>query len=170
VFALLLLVAGNETTTNLIGNAVNVLLDHPDQLDLVRHDRTLLPHLVEEVVRYEGPIQFFFRRTCEEVTLAGTRLPANAIIMPLLGSANRDEAQFANPDVFDITRDPNGHLGFGLGAHYCLGAALARLEARIALEALLDELPHLHRRNATIEYADSFLLRGPHRLELTRAA
>ncbi len=170
VFCLLLLVAGNETTTNLIGNAVNVLLDHPDQLALVRHDRTLLPNLVEETVRYEGPIQFFFRRTCEEVTLAGTKLPANAIIMPLLGSANRDEAQFANPDVFDITRDTSGHLGFGLGAHYCLGAALARLEARIALDALLDELPHLRRRSATIEYADSFLVRGPHRLELARVA
>lgn len=169
VFALLLLVAGNETTTNLIGNAVNALLDHPDQLALVCNDRALLPNVVEETVRYDGPIQFFFRRTSEEVTLAGTRLPANAIIMPLLGSANRDAGQFANPDVFDVTRDTNGHLGFGLGAHYCLGAALARLEARIAVDALLDELPHLHRRSATIEYADSFLVRGPHRLELARA-
>jgi cytochrome P450 len=169
VFSLLLLVAGNETTTNLIGNAVNVLLDHPDQLALVRQDRALLPNLVEEVVRYEGPIQFFFRRACEAVTLAGTKLPANAIIMPLLGSANRDETQFANPDLFDVTRDTSGHLGFGLGAHYCLGAALARMEARVALEALLDELPQLRRRSATIEYADSFLVRGPHRLELTQA-
>jgi cytochrome P450 len=169
-FCLLLLVAGNETTTNLIGNAVNVLLDRPEQLTRVRNDRTLLPNLVEETVRYEGPIQFFFRRTCEEVTLGGTTLPANAIVMPLLGSANRDEAQFAQPDVFDITRDASGHLGFGLGAHYCLGAALARLEARIALDALLDELPHLRRRSATIEYADSFLVRGPHKLELARAA
>jgi len=170
IFSLLLLVAGNETTTNLIGNAVNVLLDHPDQLGLVCNNRALLPNVIEEIVRYEGPIQFFFRRTCEEVTLAGTKLPANAIIMPLLGSANRDEAQFANPDVFDITRDASGHLGFGLGAHYCLGAALARLEARIAIEALLDELPHLRRRSPTIEYADSFLVRGPHRLELARVA
>jgi cytochrome P450 len=169
-FALLLLVAGNETTTNLIGNAVNVLLDHPDQLARVRNDRALLPNLVEETMRYEGPIQFVFRRTREPVTLAGTRLPANAIVMPLLGSANRDEAQFSAPDVFDVTRDTSGHLGFGLGAHYCLGAALARLEGRIALEALLDELPHLHRRRATIDYADSFLIRGPHRLELARAA
>jgi len=170
VFALLLLVAGNETTTNLIGNAVNVLLDHPDQLALVRNDRALLPNVVEETVRYEGPIQFFFRRACEDVTLAGRRLPANAIIMPLLGSANRDPAQFPQPEVFDVTRDASGHLGFGLGAHYCLGAALARLEARIALDALLDELPLLRRRNPTIEYADSFLVRGPHRLELARAA
>jgi cytochrome P450 len=169
-FALLLLVAGNETTTNLIGNAVNALLDHPHQLALLRNDRTLLPNLIEETVRYEGPIQFLFRRTCEEVTLAGTRLPANAIVMPLLGSANRDETQFSQPHVFDVSRDTNGHLGFGLGAHYCLGAALARLEGRIALDALLDELPHLRRRSAAIEYADSFLVRGPHRLELSRAA
>src|SRR5262249_59359700 len=100
----------------------------------------------------------------------GRGLRAAAFIMPLLGSANRDPAQFANPDVFDIARDTSGHLGFGLGLHYCLGAALARLEARIALEALLDDLPHLRRRSPTIEYADSFLVRGPHRLELARAA
>ena len=108
VFSLLLLVAGNETTTNLIGNAVNVLLDYPEQLALVRNDRGLLPNLVEETVRYEGAIQFFLRRTCEEVKLAGVRLPANAIIMPLLGSANRDAAQFAHPDVFDVTRATRG--------------------------------------------------------------
>jgi cytochrome P450 len=170
VFALLLLVAGNETTTNLIGNAVNVLLDHPEQLERVRSERSLVPNLVEETVRYEGPIQFFFRRACQEVSLDGTKLPANAIVMPLLGSANRDEAQFSRADVFDVTRDTSGHLGFGLGAHYCLGAALARLEARIALEALLDELPKLQRLHDKIEYADSFLVRGPHRLELARAA
>ncbi len=169
-FTILLLVAGNETTTNLIGNAVNALLDHPDQLERVRRQRELVPAVIEETVRFEGPIQFFFRRVRREVTLGGTTLPENAIVMPLLGSANRDERQFARPDTFDVTRDTSGHLGFGIGVHYCLGAALARLEARIAVEALLDELPLLQRTHTGREYVDSFLIRGPNRLGLTRAA
>jgi cytochrome P450 len=169
-FTILLLVAGNETTTNLIGNAVNALLDHPEQLEHVRRHRELVPALIEETVRWEGPIQFFFRRVRRDVTLAGIRLPENAILMPLLGSANRDERQFPRPDTFDVTRDTSGHLGFGIGVHYCLGAALARLEARIAIEALLDELPSLQRAHAGREYVDSFLIRGPRRLGLIRAA
>ena len=169
-FAILLLVAGNETTTNLIGNAVNALLDHPDQLEQVRRRRELVPAVVEETVRWEGPIQILFRRVRRAVTLGGTTLPENAIVMPLLGSANRDERQFPRPDVFDITRDTGGHVGFGLGVHYCLGAALARLEARVAIEALLDHLPGLERSDPSREYIDSFLIRGPHRLGLARAA
>jgi cytochrome P450 len=169
-FALLLLVAGNETTTNLIGNTVNTLLAHPQQLETVRRHPEMIPAVIEETLRYEGPIQFLFRRTRDEVVIGGTRLVPNSFVMPLLGSANRDERQFADPDVFDIQRDTSGHVGFGLGAHYCLGASLARLEARIALEALVSELPKLHRRSAVIEYVDSFLIRGPHHLELAWAA
>lgn len=168
-FAILLLVAGNETTTNLIGNAVNALLDHPDQLEHVRGNRALVPAVVEETVRWEGPIQFVFRRARREVSLAGTTLPENSIVMPLLGSANRDESQFVRPEVFDVRRDNAGHLGFGIGAHYCLGAALARLEARLAIEALIDELPSLRRTHDEREYIDSFLIRGPRHLTLTRA-
>jgi cytochrome P450 len=168
-FAILLLVAGNETTTNLIGNAVNALLDHPDQLEQVRRNRDLVPAVVEETLRWEGPIQFAFRRARQEVTIRGTVLPENAIVMPLLGSANRDERQFPRPDVFDVGRDTGGHLAFGVGVHYCLGAALARLEARIAIEALLDELPHLRRARAGTRYIDSFLIRGPHELALVPA-
>ena len=168
-FAILLLVASNETT-NLIGNAVNALLDHPDQLERVRRRRELVPAVVEETVRWEGPIQILFRRVRRPVTLGGTTLPENAIVMPLLGSANRDEQQFPRPDVFDITRDTGGHVGFGLGVHYCLGAVLARLEARVAIDALLDHLPGLERSDPNREYVDSFLIRGPHRLGLARAA
>jgi len=169
-FALLLLVAGNETTTNLIGNAVNTLLAHPEQLETVRLHPEMMPQVIEETLRYEGPIQFLFRRTREEVVIAGTRLSPNSFVMPVLGSANRDERQFADPDVFDVQRDTTGHVGFGLGAHYCLGASLARLEARIALESLVGELPKLRRRSSVIEYVDSFLIRGPHHLELAWAA
>jgi cytochrome P450 len=169
-FALLLLVAGNETTTNLIGNAVNTLLAHPEQLEAVRRDRELIPAVIEETLRYEGPIQFLFRRTREEVAISGTTLPRDSFVMPILGSANRDERQFSHPDTFDIQRDTTGHVGFGLGLHYCLGASLARLEARIALEALVSELPRLRRRSSVIEYIDSFLIRGPHHLALAWAA
>jgi cytochrome P450 len=129
----------------------------------------LVPAVVEETVRWEGPIQVLFRRVRREVTLGGTTLPENAIVMPLLGSANRDESQVPQPDVFDITRDTSGHLGFGLGVHYCLGAAPARLEARVAIDAFLDHLPRLTRSDPTRDYVDSFLIRGPHRLGLTRA-
>lgn len=149
---------------------MNALLDHPDQLERVRRERELVAAVVEETVRWEGPIQFFFRRTRREVTIAGVTLPENSVVMPLLGSANRDDRVFPHPDAFDVARDTSGHLGFGVGVHYCLGAALARLEARIAIEALLDELPHLRRTQATVEYADSFLIRGPHRRALARTA
>jgi cytochrome P450 len=169
-FALLLLVAGNETTTNLIGNAVNVLLAHPEQLDQVRRHPELIPAAIEETVRFEGPIQFLFRRATQAVSIGGTTLPADAIVIPILGSANRDERQFAKADVYDVRRDTAGHLGFGLGVHYCLGASLARLEAQIALGALIDELPKLRRRGNAVEYVDSFLVRGPKTLELVWAA
>lgn len=166
IFVILLLVAGNETTTNLIGNAVNALLDHPEQLERVIERRELLPSLVDETIRFDGPIQFVFRRATQDVTIADTRLSAGSIVMPILGSANRDERQFANPDVFDIRRDASGHIGFGHGVHFCLGASLARLEAKLALDALLDDLPRLRRRQASVEYVDSFLIRGPGRLDL----
>jgi len=167
-FVTLLLVAGNETTTNLIGNAVRALLRHPDQLARAVADPGLVPSLVEEVLRWDAPIQLVFRITTEEVELAGTRIPKGAIVAPLLGSANRDERRFADPDRFDVTRDAQGHVGFGFGKHFCLGASLARLEARVALEALLPLLPRLQLATEP-ELVDSFLVRGPRTLELRRA-
>jgi len=169
MFALLLLVAGNETTTNLIGNAVNALLDHPEQLELIRNHRSLVPALIEETLRYDGPVQYVFRRALQDVEIAGTTIPENAIVMPLIGSANRDESQFDRPDVFDVTRNPQGHVAFGFGIHFCLGAALARLEAKLALDPLIEDLSCLERTEPKIEYVDSFLLRGPRRLELRKA-
>jgi cytochrome P450 len=165
-FIILLLVAGNETTTNLIGNAVNALLAHPEQLERVRRDRNLVPAVVEETLRWEGPIQFLFRRVRREVQVGGVTLPVNAIVMPLIGSANRDETVFANAARYDIGRDTSGSLAFGIGVHFCLGAALARLEARVAVGALVDELAGLQRVEPRIEYIDSFLIRGPRSLTL----
>jgi cytochrome P450 len=168
LFAMLLLVAGNETTTHLIGNAVRALLEHPEQLARVRSDRALVPRLVEEVLRFESPIQFLYRRARREVRIAGTTIPQDAVLMLLLGSANRDEHRFPDPDRFDVRRDARGHLAFGFGEHYCLGASLARLEARIALEALLDELPELRLAQDEIANVDSFMMRGPRELVLER--
>jgi cytochrome P450 len=158
-------VAGNETTTNLIGNAVTALLDHPDQLARVVADPSLVPAVIEETLRYDAPVQMLFRTATRDVEIAGTRIPRGAYVVPLLGSANRDERQFPDPDRFDVTRSPRGHVGFGFGEHFCLGAALARLEARVALEALIPELPRLERRGPS-DLVDSFLVRGPEHLEL----
>jgi cytochrome P450 len=170
-FVLLLLVAGNETTTNLIGNAVDALLRHPEQLARVRADRSLVPSLVEEALRWDSPAQIVFRQTTDDVEIAGQPIPANRHVIAMLGSANRDERQWGpTAAAFDVARNPQGHLAFGFGNHFCLGASLARLEARIALEALIDELPRLERREPRIAYVDSYLVRGPRRLALRRAA
>jgi cytochrome P450 len=170
IFVLLLLVAGNETTTNLIGNATDALLSHPSQLARVSADRSLVPSWIEETLRWDSPVQFVSRRTTAVVEVAGQRLPANAHVVAIIGSANRDERHWGPTAAqFDVTRNPQGHLSFGFGNHFCLGASLARLEARIALEALLDELPRRERSEARVEHIDSFLIRGPKRLLLRLA-
>jgi cytochrome P450 len=165
-FVLVLLVAGNETTTNLIGNAVQALLDHPEQLELVCESPALVPNLVEEALRFDPPIQVLFRTATRDVEIEGVRIPAAAVVAPLLGAANRDERRFPDGDRFDVTRDAQGHLAFGFGAHFCLGASLARLEAAAALSALVPELPGLARGDSGRPLVDSFLVRGLTRLEL----
>jgi len=168
-FIVLLLVAGNETTTNLIGNAVIALLDNPDQLAMLRWDPSLIPNAVEEALRYDAPVQFLFRRTTRAVELSGTTIPEGSMTTVLFGSANRDERRYADSERFDITRDASGHVAFGHGIHFCLGAPLARLEGRIALEALTQRLPDLQRTETSIELVPSFFLRGPQRLRLAFA-
>ena len=168
-FVILLLVAGNETTTNLIGNATLALLDHPDQVERAARDPELVPAIVEEALRYDPPIQLLFRDAVRDTEIAGTKIPKGSIVAPLIGSANRDERRFENPDRFDITRSAQGHLGLGFGSHFCLGSSLARLETRIALEALIPRLGALERANPPGRI-DSFLIRGPSKLELETAA
>jgi cytochrome P450 len=169
LFVLLLLIAGNETSTNLIGNATNALLSHPSERARVSADRTLVPSWIEETLRWDAPVQFVVRRTTADVEVAGQRVPANAHVIGILGSANRDERHWGPTAAeFDVTRNPQGHLAFGFGNHFCLGAALARLEARIALEAMLDELLRRERSEPRIEHIDSFMIRGPKRFLLRR--
>jgi cytochrome P450 len=164
-FVLLLLVAGNETTTNLIGNVVHALLRHPEACERVAAEPSLIPAAIEETLRWDAPVQLVFRTVKEDADVAGARIPKAAIACVLLGSANRDERRFPDPDRFDLDRDPQGILSFGFGKHFCLGASLARLEARVALEALAPRLPKL-RLTGRRELCDSFLVRGPKHLEL----
>jgi cytochrome P450 len=168
-FAVLLLLGGSETTTNLIGNALRALLGDNTrdevQLARVRADSSLIPALVEETLRYDAPVQCLLRRTTAEVVLSGGRVPAGAVTLLLLGSANRDEDVFPRADRFLLDRADTKNLAFGAGPHYCLGATLARLEAGAALAAVLA-LPHLRLARPDVELVDSFVLRGPRALDL----
>ncbi|MGH8008950.1 MAG: cytochrome P450, partial [Candidatus Binatia bacterium] len=143
--AILVITAGSETTTNLISNALLSLCAYPEQFALVRTNPALIPHLVEETLRYESPVQFFPRLTMQEVTIAGTTIPAGSPVLAMFASANRDARKFPDPERFDITRNSEGQLAFSFGIHFCLGAQLARLEGKIALEALLGRFPRLSR-------------------------
>ena len=140
-FALLLLIAGNETTTNVISNGIVLLNDHPEQRDLLRRDPSRIPGAIEEFLRFESPVPGIARTLTEDVTLHGEALREGKKVMLLFGSANRDERQFEHPERFDVTRKITQHLAFGFGTHFCLGASLARLEARVAFEELLSRLP-----------------------------
>ena len=134
---ILLLVAGNETTTTLIGNTVLTLLDHQSQLERLRRDPELVPSAIEEVLRFSSPVQLDPRRATRDVELCGEKVREGEMAICWLGSANRDESVFREPDRFDVARRENRHVAFGFGTHYCLGSNLARLEAQIALRALL---------------------------------
>jgi len=137
-FFRLLMFAGQETTTNLLNNAVLSFIDHPDQLARLRNAPELLPSTIEEVLRFRSQFQWMMRTPLRDVEVHGVRIPKGAFVLPVVGAANRDPERFPDPNRFDITRDPNPHVAFGHGIHFCLGAALARLEARIALSDLLS--------------------------------
>ncbi|MCD2463513.1 MULTISPECIES: cytochrome P450 family protein [unclassified Streptomyces] len=161
--AYLLLIAGHETTVNLIANTVRNLLTHPDQLAALRADPGLLDGTIEESLRFDGPVETStFRFSREPVTLGGTEIPAGRHVLVAIGALDRDPARFPEPDRFDIRRDTRGHLAFGHGIHYCLGAPLARLEGRIALRTLLDRFPglELDPEGEPWEWLPGLLMRG----------
>jgi len=137
----LLLVAGHETTVNLIGNGVLALLEHPEQMEMLRSDPSLIKPAIEELLRYGSPLKTATERYArEDVTVAGVTIPRGSLVFAVIASANRDERQFADPDTLDITREPNRHLSFGMGAHFCLGASLARMEGQIVINTLLGNI------------------------------
>jgi cytochrome P450 len=135
-FCILLLIAGNETTTNLVGNAMHAFFEHPDQWQALLDDPSLASSAVEESLRYDGPVKTIMRMPAEPATIAGVEVPAMARVMPLFSSANRDERVWPDGDAFRIDRNPQEHVAFGYGIHHCLGAPLARMEARVLFETL----------------------------------
>jgi cytochrome P450 len=145
-FMMFLFIAGSQTTTLLIGNLVYRLLQHPDQMELVRNDRTLIPNAVEESLRYDAPVHGLFRTNTEDTELHGITIPADTKVMCSFLSANMDPLAWDDPERFDVTRDLDTlkkHYAFGKGIHYCMGAPLSRIEAAVALERILDRLPRL---------------------------
>lgn len=144
-FCILLLAAGQETTKNLIANAILCFTDHPDTLERLQREPALMPTAIEEVLRYLPPVWFLFRHTTTDVELGGQHIPANQVVLAWTASANRDSAQFPDPDRFNIEREPNRHLAFGHGVHFCVGAPLSRLEGKIALPMMLEQLKDLQR-------------------------
>ncbi|MFJ8667112.1 cytochrome P450 [Streptomyces sp. NPDC093600] len=165
--AYLLLIAGHETTVNLISNAVRALLTRSDQLAAVRADSGLLDAVVEETLRWEGPVEnATFRFTREPVRFGETVIPAYEPVLVSLAAGGRDPERFPDPDRFDIRRDPRGHLAFGHGIHYCLGAPLARLEARVAIATLLERFPRLELdpEGGALDWLPGMLMRGVRRL------
>lgn len=164
--AVLLLIAGNETTTNLITTGIHQLLEHPDALAELRAEPALIPNFIEEVLRHDGPVTMLFRRTTTDVTLSGVTIPRGELVLALVAAANRDPAQFPDPDRFDIRRDARGHLGFGHGIHFCVGAPLSRLEGRVVFTELLARAPPLARVAARPAWGDNLGLRGLRTLPL----
>jgi len=158
----LLLLAGNETTTNLIGNGMLALGRNPTQLARLRNDPSLMPRAIEEMLRYDCPVQSLLRFPKIDLEVGGVEIKASTYTFVIIAAANRDPEQFADAKRFDIAREPNDHLAFSDGIHYCLGASLARMEGAIAIAAALDRFPQLRLADpeAPLAYKGSYFLRG----------
>ena len=159
----LLLVAGHETTVNLIAGGTLALLQHPEQLERLRKDPALIEPAVEELLRYASPVEISTERFArEEFSMGGVTIPPGELVFAVLASANHDERQFKDPDTLDLGREPNKHVSFGMGIHYCLGAPLARLEGQIAIQTLVNRFPNrrLAKPVESLKWRTGFLMRG----------
>jgi cytochrome P450 len=157
---ILLLIAGHETTVNLIGNGMLALLRHPAELRRLRESPGLITSAVEELLRYDGPVQRTARVASADATIGGRTIAKGDMVMPFIAAADRDPAQFPEPDRLDLSRSDNRHIAFGWGIHFCLGAPLARIEGQIAIDALVRRLPGLELATHEPEYRQSLTLRG----------
>lgn len=162
----LLLLAGHETTTNLIGNGMLALLREPDQLERLRRDPGLMPSAIEELLRFDAPVQATVRVATEDIELGGQTIPTGALVILSIGAANHDPAIFDQPDRLELSRSPNPHLSFGFGVHFCMGASLARLEAEVALGSLLSRFQKITLEEDAPEYRPNPILRGMRKLEV----
>lgn len=163
---ILLLIAGHETTANLLGNGLVALLDRPEQWNRFCRDQELDRTAVDELMRFDGPIQMTERIALDDVEVGAASIPKGSLVVLCLAAANRDPAVFDQPHSLDLARDPNPHLGFGGGAHFCIGAPLARLEARIALRAMARRLPKVKISATKLDWRPSFTIRGLRELPL----
>jgi pimeloyl-[acyl-carrier protein] synthase len=155
-----LLIAGHETTTNLIGNGVLALLRNPDQLQKLTDNPSLVEGAVEEFLRFDAPVQRSWRAAKEDVEIEGKQIRKGQLVLQMIGAANRDPDQFSDPDRLDLTRQPNAHVAFSHGIHFCLGAPLARMEAKIAFRSLLRFLPYMQPADEKFEWFENISLRG----------
>jgi cytochrome P450 len=166
----LLLVAGHETTVNLIGNGTLALLDHPEQMAILREDPSLIKNGIEELLRFDSPLETATERYArEDIVVAAITIPRGALVLAVFASANRDERQFKDPDTLDVTRVDNKHLSFGQGSHYCLGASLARIEGQNAISSLLRLFPKmtLAVSRDSLRWRSGLVLRGLKALPLS---
>ena len=163
----LLLIAGHETTVNLIGNGTLALLRHPDQLRRLREDPGVIGTAIEELLRFDGPVQRTARVPSADMTIGGREIGKGEMVMPFIGAADRDPSQFSDPERLDIGRTENRHIAFGWGIHFCLGAPLARVEGQIAINTLVRTLPKLALATDRPEYRQSLTLRGLKTLPVT---
>ena len=164
---LLLFIAGHETTVNLIGNGTLALLRHPDQWRTLKADPSLIGNAIEELLRYDSPVQRTARITSTDAEVAGQPMPKGTMVVTALGAANRDPAQFPDPDVLDVARKDPRHISFGFGIHFCLGAPLARVEGQLAIGSLLRRMPKLALAEEKPEWRESSVLRGLKRLNVS---
>ena len=156
----ILLSTGHETTTHLIGNGILALLQHPDQMQRLQTQPSLLAHAIEEMLRYDNPVQITYRAALEDADIRGKRIRKGDLVNSIVGSANRDPRRFSNPDQFNITRNEGRHLGFGLGIHFCIGAPLVRLEAEIVFDTILRRFPGIRLATETLEWQEHPIFRG----------
>jgi cytochrome P450 len=166
MFCMLLLIAGNETTTNLVSNGALALFSNPDQAERLRDDQSLIPAAIEEALRYDSPVQALWRQARTDIDLHGTTIPSGSQVVVLYASANRDERHYPDADQFRIDRNPRDHVAFGAGIHLCLGAALARMEGRVVAEVLLERTKHM-RQEAPGERIHNAIVRGMRSLPVT---
>jgi cytochrome P450 len=161
------LIAGHETTTNLIGNGVLALLRNPDQLELLKSKPDLMPTAIDEFLRYDSPVQMVRRIAADNFQIGDTTIKSGQHVVPLIGAANHDPDQFKDPETLDITREDNKHISFGHGIHHCLGWSLAGAEGQIAISALLKTFPNIKMKTQKIEVKLPFSLRGVKQLHVT---
>ncbi|MFE8599146.1 cytochrome P450 [Archangium violaceum] len=164
-FLVLLLIAGLETTVHLLANSLLFLAERPDELARLRADLTLVPRFIEEMLRYDTPVQSVPRIVMSDVTISGVKIPKGDVVLAIIASANRDERHYTEPDRFDLHRGQPG-LAFGYGAHFCIGAQLARMEVRCGLEALLSRFSGFERTTSSLTWSQAITVRGPHTLPL----